>query len=181
MAAKEAQIVALRDQWLVARGKAGPKTKARIKKVVAAEKKLLEKQEKARKKARSKNPSIGIRRLALSNSHAVEFGTFKDVLSDPATAPPDNKTLFSQELLGAPSNSPPTDTLTVTRLQNSEKKKAKGQMISERLNTGKRSGKAPPKSPTPPPVAMELIRPGKQRVRVPANAVKSTSPKRMRQ
>ncbi len=33
----------------------------------------------------------------------------------------------------------------------------------------------------PPPVAMELIRPGKRKVRVPTNVVESTPSKRMRQ
>lgn len=37
-------------------------TKARIKKVAAAEKKLIEKQDKAREKAKSKNQFIGIKR-----------------------------------------------------------------------------------------------------------------------
>ena len=67
-----------------------------------------------------------MKRLALNNSHAVELGTFKDIFSDPVTAPLDDKTPSSQELPGAPSNSPPTDALTAARLQNSEKKKAKG-------------------------------------------------------
>lgn len=122
---------------------------------------MLEKQEKARKKAQNKNTSIGIRRLALSNSYAVELGTFKNVLSDPATAPPDDETPSSQELPSAPSNSPPTDALIAARLQNSKKKKAKGQTISERLGTTKKSGNSLLKPSTPPPVAMELIRLGK--------------------
>lgn len=50
LAAKEAQIVALRDQWHITQDKARPETKVRIKKMTAAEQKLLEKQEKARKK-----------------------------------------------------------------------------------------------------------------------------------
>lgn len=87
---------------------------------------LLEKQEKARKKAQSENPSINMKKLVLSNSYAIEFGTFKDVLSNPAIAPPNNKTPSSQELPGLPSNSPPIDTLIVLRLQNSKKKKVKG-------------------------------------------------------
>lgn len=50
-----------------------------------------------------------------------------------------------------------------------------------KLSLQKKPAKTAPKSPTPPPVTMELIRPGKQRVRVQANAVESTPRKRMRQ
>lgn len=37
-----------------------------------------------------------------------------------------------------------------------------------------------PRSITPPPVQIELIRPGKQKVKIPMNVVKSTPPRRMR-
>lgn len=42
-------MVFLHDQWLIARGKATSETKTRVKKVVDAEKKLMEKQDKAYK------------------------------------------------------------------------------------------------------------------------------------
>lgn len=60
-------------------------TKGRVKKAVEAEKKLLEKQNKACKqaKAKNRNESLGTRKLALNNSQAIEPGTFKDILSDP--------------------------------------------------------------------------------------------------
>lgn len=39
---EEASMTALRDQWLIERGKAGPATKARVKKTATAEKNLIE-------------------------------------------------------------------------------------------------------------------------------------------
>ena len=62
---KEAQIVALRNQWLIARGKANAETKARIKKAAAAEKKLIEKQEKAYKETASKNSDARRQRIGI--------------------------------------------------------------------------------------------------------------------
>lgn len=103
-------------------------------------------------------------RLVLSNSYAVEFGTLKNVLSDPATTLSNDKTSSSQKLSVAPSKSPPTDTLIAARLQNSEKKKAKCQIISGCLNIAKRSKKTSPKSSILLPIIMELIKPSKQRV-----------------
>lgn len=52
--AEKAQMVSLRDQWLIVRGKATPEIKAWVKKTVEAEKKLLGKQNKAREQARAK-------------------------------------------------------------------------------------------------------------------------------
>lgn len=120
-----------------------------------------------------------MRKLVLSNSYAIKLGTFKNVLSDPATAPLNDKTLFSQELPGASSNSLFIDVLTAIRLQNSKKKKAKDQTIFEKLSTAKKSVNTPQKPPTPLLVAIKLIRPDKQRVQVLVNIVKSTFPKRM--
>lgn len=130
-----------------------------------------------------------MRRLALSNSRAVELGTFKNVFSDLATAPfePDETPTFSSNQLldNNPALSPIpktpgiVDGLTAARLKNFEKKKAKGKTLFRRLS--KEPGRKAPRVPTLSFVVMELIRPGKQRVRVPANAVKSTLPKRMRQ
>ena len=150
---------------------------------------MIEKKNKARKKAKSKNQSIGMRRLALSNSKAVELGTFKDIFFDPATAPlePDETPTFSSNQLldNDPAFGPDlktpgtTDGLTTARLKSFEKKKAKGKPLSERVN--KEPGGKAPRVPTFSLVAMELIRPGKQRIRVPANAVKSIPPKCMHQ
>lgn len=71
------------------------------------------------------------------------------------------------------------DGLIAARLKSSEKKKAKGKTFSGRLN--KEPREKAPRVPTPLLIVMELIRPGKRRVRVPANVVESTLPKRMRQ
>lgn len=59
--AENARMTTLRGQWLINRGKATPETKAHMKKAANAEKKLLERQEKAREKARTKNQSLDIR------------------------------------------------------------------------------------------------------------------------
>lgn len=129
--------------------------------------------------AQNKNRSIGMKRLALSNNYAVELDTFKDIPSDPAISPLDNETPSSQKFPGTSSNFLPTDALTTASLQNSKKKKAKGQTIFEKLSTAKESGNILSKLPTPPLIAIELIRPGRQKVQVPANAIESTLLKRM--
>ncbi len=103
-------------------------------------------------------------RLVLSNSHIFEFGTFKDVLFNLTTALLDDKTIFSQGLPLTSSNSPPTDSLIAARLQNSGKKKIKNQTIFRYLSISKKSRKAPPKSLMPLPIAMKLIKSGKQKV-----------------
>ena len=80
---EEASITALRDQWLIERGKAGPATKAQVKKAATAEKKLIEKQEKLRqkKRAKSKDQDLQIKKLALGNRQAA-IDSFKAMLSD---------------------------------------------------------------------------------------------------
>lgn len=129
-----------------------------------------------------------MKRLAISNSRTAGLGTFKNVLSDPATTPlkfDKTPTSSSNQLsdddlaLGPVPETPGTDGLVATRFKSSKKKKAKGKSFSGHLN--KEPGKNTLRPPTPPPVAMKLIRPGKQRVRVSANTVESTPPKRMRQ
>lgn len=65
---EEAQIVSLRDQLLIAWGKATPETKAWVKKAADAEKKLVEKQEIACKQTKAKNQALSFRKLVLSNS-----------------------------------------------------------------------------------------------------------------
>ena len=136
--------------------------------MAAAEKKLIEKQKKAYKKTQSKNQSISIWRLALSNSRLAGLGTFKDVLSDLATTPlePDetptcssNQLPNDDQALGLAPETLGTDGLIATRLKSSKKKKAKVKSLFRRFN--KKPKKNAPRPPTPPPVAMELIRPGK--------------------
>ena len=148
-----------------------------MKKAADTEKKLAEKQDKAREKARTKGQtSLDIRRLAMNNRQAVEVGTFKDILSDPPMA-----TNETDEGENAEKTAPNEVPLAVRRTL-SDKKKNKAQALASRLIAKGSSSKAPRQSrpQTPPPVAMELIRPGKRRVRVPSNAVESTPPKRMR-
>lgn len=173
--AQDAQMTALRDQWLTARGKATPETKARIKKAADAEKKKAEKEDKACKKTRSKNQFLDIRRLALNNSQAIEVGTFREILSDPPTAlnePTSN--------IGDPSTpTAPLEAPLTGRRTLSDKKQVKSQALAGRLVAKGSTKTKTPREPTPPPVAMELIQPGKQRVRIPANAVENTPPKQM--
>ena len=143
-----------------------------MKKAATAKKKLPEKFEKARKKSMSKNQSLEMRKLALKNNNASEIGTFKDIFSDPSTGDPDEPTFLKA--------------LVAARLKTVGTKKAKGQKLtSKRLSL--KNGLAiqvptsprlrPCKSPTPPLITMELIRPGKRKVKVPANAVESTPSK----
>ena len=175
--AQNAQMTALRDQWLIARGKATPETKARMKKAADVEKKKAEKEDKAREKTRSKNQSLDIRRLALNNSQAIEVGTFREILSDPPTALDE---LTSDT--GDPSTpTAPLEAPLTGRRTLSNKKKAKSQVLAGRLVAKGSTKTKTLREPTPFPVAMKLIRPGKRRVRVPANAVESTPPKRMRE
>ena len=68
LVAEEARITALRDQWLVAWGKVTPATKAQMKKVADAEKRLAKRQDKGHEKAKAKNRTKDIRRLVMSNS-----------------------------------------------------------------------------------------------------------------
>lgn len=79
--AEKARIIALRDQWLVQRGKSNTATKAQIRKAAEAKKKEQEKTQ----KARDKNQQLqDIRRLTISNCRE-KLGTFRAALSDPHT------------------------------------------------------------------------------------------------
>lgn len=129
-----------------------------------------------------------MRRLVISNCKAARLDTFKDVLSNPATAPfePDKTpTSLSNQLLDdnlASSPAPKTfgiNSLIAAKLKSSEKQKAKGKSLSRHPN--KRLGKNALRLSTPLPVAMELIRLSKQRVKIPANAVENTLSKYMHQ
>lgn len=125
----------------------------------------MKKQNKAREQARAKNQnqSLGIRKLALSNSQAIKFGTFKDILFNPPmdnNPQPDNNTSTATNPAQV-LESPTGEILATTRLNVSEKKKAKGKTIVDRFSASKDLPKKPRQAATPPPVAMELIRPGK--------------------
>lgn len=182
--AEEARMTELRDKWLIGRGKATPETKARMKKAAAAEKKMVEKQE----KAKAKNQTLEIRRLALINRQAeARLGSFKDILSDPPMgdepSQPSNAQPSNDQGSAEDSQPPPTGTPHITaRLKNVQKKKATNRLLSDRVNRGRVSAqKGNARTRTPSPVAMELIRPGKRKVRIPPNAVESTPRKRMRE
>lgn len=146
-----------------------------MKKAADAEKKKVEKEDKACKKTRSKNQSLDIKRLALNNSQAIEVGTFREIFSDPPTAldEPRGNT-------GEPSTpTAPLEALLTGKRPFSDKKKAKSQALARGLVAKGSTKTKTPREPTSPSVAIELIRPGKQRVRVPANAVESTLLKRI--
>ena len=175
--AEEAGMIALRDQWLIEKGKAGPATKARVKKAATAEKKLIEQQEMLwqKNKAKSKDQGLQMKKLALGNRRAA-IGTFKAVLSGPIS-PPDEQ----------PSSAAPSiEDRVAARSSTIEKKKAASKILihrlSGRLAASKTLTQHTPRSSVspPPPPAMELIRPGKRKVRIPPNAVESTPRKRMR-
>lgn len=76
--AEAAKITAMRDQWLVQRGKATAKIKARLKKATDAEKKERKKANKAKKKSQQQQD---IRRLAITNRQQIRF--FCVILLDP--------------------------------------------------------------------------------------------------
>lgn len=171
----------LYDQWLVAKSKARLKTKAQMKKAATVEKKLAEKLEKAREKAWSKNQSLNMRRLALSNSNAGKISTFKDVLSDPLIGNLDDHAASHKERTELTL----LETLAAAKFKNVEKNKnEKSQALTKRLSLEDNSTKKTPRTrrtPTPPPIAMELIRPGKRKVKIPANIVENTPSKQIRQ
>lgn len=182
--AEKVRMAKLRDKWLIGRGKATPETKARMKKAAAAEKKMVEKQE----KAKAKNQTLEIRQLALINRQAeARLGSFKDILSDPPVgdepSQPSNAQPSNDQGSAEDSQPPPTGTPHIAaRLKNEQKKKATNRLLSDRVNRGRVSAqKENARIRTPSPVAMELIRPGKRKVRIPPNAVESTPRKRMRE
>lgn len=182
--AMEARITALRDQWLIKQNKFTPALKARLKKAEKAEKKEKAKMDKNREKAREHAQITDIRRLALANRR-LENGTFQDHLSDPSETPhsPTSTALPSSDLLTPVRPTAATQqsvqSMQAIALQTQSKKraatKARGSNLRNRLE--KSSATASPPSL---PVQMELIRPGKRKVKVPANAVESTPSKRMR-
>lgn len=159
----------------------GAETKAWMKKVVNAKKKKNEKEGKVYKKAWNKNQSLDIMRLALNNSQTIKVGTFKDILSNLSIA---------SDILDMPTShtsEPSTPlvslkTLFIAKHILSDKKKTKSQALAGHFVV-KGLAKMPKqhKLPTSLLVAIELIQPSKPKVKVPASAVKSTPPKRMRE
>lgn len=176
--AEAARITALRDQQLIQRGKPSAGTKARIKKAAEVEKKEKEKADKAREKNQQRQD---IRRLAIANCQ-VEFGAFQGVLSDPLTEassdPPE--ALPEALIIQTPATKESQASARTAHQAGRKKKKDISLSMGQRLLNHKKA--LPPHiRATTPPVQMELIRPGKRKVKVTANAVENIPPKRMRQ
>ena len=171
--AEAARITALRDQWLIQRGKPNAATKARMKKAADAEKKEQEKQAKAKEKDQQQQD---IHRLALTNRQfEAQVGAFRGVLSDPASSDPPELPPSIQ----TPAFQNAKATGRAARQDLQIKEKASNDRLADRLNAARATRSA--RTPSPPPIQMELIRPGKRKVRIRMNAVESTPPKRMRQ
>lgn len=192
--AEASRITALRDQWLIQNNKTNPDLQARLKKAKAAEKKVQAKLDKNRQKAQELAHIHDIRRLAIGNR---QISSFRDNLSDPApipsSDPPDLSSL-------TPINQTPATRQSITSMRAVlSQQQARKKAIASRKASGIRQRKAlitdtgedsegsvasqrskRARSLTPPPVQMELIRPGKRRVKVTANAVESTPSKRMK-
>lgn len=116
-------MTAFQDKWLTKQRKAISKTKAQMKKAANAEKKIVEKQD----KAKAKNQILEIRQLALNNRQAkAQLGSFKDILSDLSI---DNKCSqsFNDQTLAKDLQPPPTSFISITyiaaQLKNVKKKK----------------------------------------------------------
>lgn len=183
--AMEARITALQDQWLIKQNKVTPALKARLKKAEKAEKVEKARLEKNREKAREHAQKNDVRRLALANRQ-VEIGIFQDHLSDPFETPhsPTATVLPSSDSLTPIRPSAATQqsvqSMQAIALQNQSKKRAAAKARGSNLRNRLRKSSATTADPPSPPVQMELIWPGKRRVKVPANAVESTPSKRMR-
>lgn len=137
---------------------------------------ISKKQKKALKVVYTKAQSqfLDIRRLALNNSQVVEVSIFRNIFSDLPMATDKLVTENTAE-------SALLKILLAARHTFSDKKKTKAEEVAKCL-IAKGSAKTPKQTrlPTPPLVAIELIQPSKQKVRVSSNTVKSTPPKQMR-
>lgn len=127
--------------------------------------------------------------MALNND---QIGAFRELLSDPASQP-DRNLLESSNfvpIIQTPATRQSLDSLHTTTIEKRLKKKSISSQRAKTLQKQRASirseSNALSKSPqrlqslTPPPAQMELIRPGKRRVKVTANAVENTPSKRMR-
>lgn len=186
------EIIACQDEWLIKRGKPTPATKARMKKAADLARREKKKEEVRHKKAQETVRSNDIRRIAISNCQRAEVGSFRALFSDPITPDP-----LDIEEIDDPNL--PTSPIPIIQSAASKKIKAQGlQQIQENRMRKKSTSTATAlanqlqrqansnitnpiqKSVTPPPMPMELIRPGKRKVKVTAHAVDSTPPKQMR-
>lgn len=179
--AEAAKIIAMRDQWLVQRGKATAKTKTHLKKVIDAEKKERKKANKAKEKSQQQQD---IRRLAIINRQQI--GSFRAIFSDPRTKAVSSNLSEPQTLSNSQATIRTTYQASKTILK-ANKKDFISLMGQYLLNCSKKNSDYLPanaiwvtRTLTPPPAQIELIWPGKQRVKVIANAVENTPSKQMR-
>lgn len=189
-----ARITAMRDEWLINNHKSNPGLKARLKKAKQAEQKQKAKAHKNRQKAQEQAQITDIRRLAIGNR---QIGVYKDILSDPPAAPssdppgpaiPSHQTMATRESI--------SNMLAMKNQRQSKKKElanrqtesirrrkpsnARADSIASDHSGVSNASRKRQRSLTPPPMQMELIRPGKRRVKVTPNAVEHTSVARMR-
>ena len=170
VAAEIVRITVLRDQWLVQRGKANAETKTRIIKAANAEKKEKDKADKARKK----NPQQqDIRQLAITNHRKADVGSFWGVLSDPHTEASSDPPEAS--IIQTPVMESGQATARSAHQASKAKKKNNARMLGQQL-LNRKNRTHPPTSPP----QMELIWPGKRKVRVTTNAVQNIPSKRIR-
>ena len=186
--AKITRIADLRDQWLIKRNKITPALKAKMKKMKAAEDKERAKVKTKQDKNRETSQINSMRRLALGNS---QIGSFKDVLSDPLVGPSSDSIQPPTPIQPTMATEQSVDLMLSANHQYISKKhaaalKRANTMDKNRLKRIADANKATasstvPRSQTPPPVQLELIRPGsKRRVRVTSNAMENTPSKRMK-
>lgn len=156
-----------------------------MKKAADLAKREKKKEEARHKKVQESARSTDIWRLAIGNRQMAEVGSFRALLSDPIRPDVDE----------TDDPATPTSAIPIVQTAASKKAKARGLQQIQESRARKKSSTAAtaalasrlqrqtnltPRSITSPPVQMELIRPGKRKVKVTAHAVESTPPKRMR-
>lgn len=154
--------------------------KAQIKKAAIAEKKLVKKAKRHAKSLGLKIQSLDMKKLATKSSNVKEISNVKDVLSNFPIGTPNNQ-VFDQ-----PASQKSTLPSTIRKLNIIWKKKAKNQKLIIKHFSGENNlatqiprTSISCKALTPPSIAMKLIKPGKCKVKILANAVESTSSKQM--
>lgn len=199
--AEAARIITMRDQWLISNNKTNSDLKVRLKKAKEAERKQKAKLDKNRQKAQEQAQINDIRRLAIGNRQLNRqlIGMHKDILSDPPAIPSSDPPNVAPppELAPSPATINSIGSMLAVRKQQQSKKRAHASKQSNKLrrpmtqanrvdsvesdgSVASTASRKRRKSPTPPPLQMELIRPGKRKVKVTAAAVESISSKRMR-
>ena len=189
-----ARITAMRDQWLINNHKSNPGLKARLKKAKQAERKQKAKADKNRQKAQEQAQITDICRLAIGNR---QIGVYKDILSDPPAAPSSDPPGPIISLHQTTATKKFISNMLAVKNQRQSKKKELANRQAKSIRRQKSSNAQADsvasdhsgvsntsrkrlRSLIPPPVQMELIKPGKRRVKVTANVVEHTSVARMR-